>query len=211
VRTSIVLVTGLTLIAAILAVTLARSPPILAGTNRVPAERPVGIAEEAIGACQAGETLPAGTSAIRLSLIAIIGARVSVKVLSGPKLLTQGATAAGWTGSEVAVAVAPLARSVSPVTVCFNLTGVNGEEQVRGRDTPAAVAAVSRSGQRLNGRFRVEYVRAGHTSWLSLLASIARHMSWGRGWSGIWIVFFILALALAVVTLTSWAIVRELG
>lgn len=210
-RTSIVLAAGLVLIASILAVTLARSPPTLAGTNRVPAERPVGIAEESIGACQAGETLPARTSAIRLSLIAIVGARVSVKLFSGPKLLTKGATGAGWTGSEVTVAVAPLARSVSHATVCFNLSDVNGEVEVHGKVTPAAVAAVSGGGQHLNGRFRVEYVRAGHTSWLSLLASVARHMSWGRGWSGIWIVFFILALALAIVTLTSWAILRELG
>ncbi len=210
-RTSIVLAAGLALIAVLIGVTLARSPPTLAGTNGVPAERPVGIAEVAIGACQAGETLPAGTSAIRLSLIAIVGARVSVRVLSGRELLTHGVTGAGWTGSEVTVEVAPLARSVSHAKVCFGLSDVDGEVVVRGKLTPPAVAAVSGRGQHLNGRFRVEYVRAGHASWLTLLTSVARHMSLGRGGGGLWIVFFILALALTVVALTSWAIVRELG
>ena len=210
-RTSIVLAAGLVLIAAIVGLTLARSPPTLAGTNGIPAERPVGIAEQAIGACQAGETLPAGTTAIRLSLIVIVGPRVSVRVMSGPKLLTHGTTGAGWTTSEVTVPVAPLTHSVSHVKVCFGLSDLNGEVEVRGKLTGPAAAAVSGTGQHLNGRFRVEYVRAGHTSWLSLLTSIARHMSLGRGGGGMWVVFFILALALTVVALTSWAIVRELG
>lgn len=210
-RTSIVLAAGLVLIAAIVGLTLARSPPTLAGTNGIPAEHPVGAAEQAIGACQAGETLPAGTTAIRLSLIAIIGPRVSVRVVSGPKLLTHGTTRPGWTTSEVTVPVAPLTHSVSHVKVCVGLSDLNGEVDVHGKPTGPAVAAVSATGQHLTGRFRVEYVRAGHTSWLSLLTSIARHMSLGRGGGGTWIVFFILALALTVVTLTSWAIVRELG
>lgn len=210
-RTSIVLAAGLALIAAIVGLTLARSPPTLAGTNGIPAEHPVGIAEQAIGACQAGETLPAGTTAIRLSLIAIIGPRVSVRVMSGPKLLTHGSTAPGWTTSEVTVPVAPLTRSVSHVKVCVGLSDLDGEVDVHGKLTGPALAAVSATGQHLRGRFRVEYVRAGHASWLSLLTSIARHMSLGRSGGGIWIVFFILALALTVVVLTSWAIVRELG
>jgi hypothetical protein len=210
VRTSIVLAVGLVLIAVVIGVTLGRSPSTLAGTNGAQTENVLAIAEGAVGACQAGETLPAGTSAIRLSLVAIVGARVAVRVLSGSSPLTSGVTGAGWAGSEVTVAVRPLARTVRDVKVCFGFSDLNGEVEVRGEHTHPSVAAVTGSGQHLRGRIRVEYVRAGHASWLSLLSSIARHMSLGRAASGIWIVFFALALALSVVALTSWGIVREL-
>ena len=177
-RTSIVLAAGLVLIAAILGVTLARSPPTLAGTNRVPAESLIGLAERDVGACQTSETLPAGTSAIRLSLVSIIGPRVAVRVLSGGRVVTRGSTGAGWTSSEVTVPVAPLARGVSPVTLCVQLSDLNGEVEFKGAHTSAPVA-VSERGERLHGRLRVEYVRAGHSSWLSLISAIARHVSLG--------------------------------
>jgi hypothetical protein len=209
VRTSIVLAAGLALIAAILGVTLARSPPTLAGTNRVPAKSLIGLVEHPAGACQTGETLPAGTSAIRLSLVSIIGPRVAVSALSGGHVITHGSTGAGWTTSEVTVPVTPLAHSVSPITICVRLSDLNGEVEFKGAYTSAPVA-VSETGERLHGRLRVEYVRAGHSSWLSLISAVARHVSLGRAWSGMWVVFFILALALSVVALTSWGIVREL-
>lgn len=209
VRTSIVLVTGLVLIAALVGVTLACSPPTLAGTNRVPAESLIGLVEHPAGACQAGETLPAGTSAIRLSLVAIIGPRVEVRALSGGRVITHGSTGAGWTTSEVTVPVAPLAHSVSQITICVRLSDLNGEVEFKGAHTSAPVA-VSEAGERLHGRLRIEYVRAGHNSWTTLISAVARHVSLGRAGSGLWVVFFILALAVSLVALTSWGIVREL-
>jgi hypothetical protein len=208
VRTSIVLAAGLVLIAAIVGVTLARSPATLAGTNSMQAENSIGVTVVATNVCQAGETLPAGTSAVRLSLVAIIGSRVSVRALANGKLLTEGSRGAGWTGSEVTVPVRPLARGFSHVTICFGLSELNGEVEVRGQHTYPV--AVSVEGQRLHGRFRVEYVRAGHSSWGSRISSIATHIGLGRAASGEWMAFFILTLVLSVVALTSWGIVREL-
>lgn len=208
-RTSIVLAAGLVLIAALVGVTLARSPPTLAGTNQVPAEHLIGVIERPAGACQTGETLPAGTSAIRLSLVSIIGPRVAVRALSGGRVITHGSTGAGWTSSEVTVPLAPLAHSVAPVTLCVRLSDFNGEVEFKGARTSAPVA-VSESGEPLHGRLRVEYVRAGHSSWTALISTVARHVSLGRAGSGMWVVFCILALALSVVALTSWGIVREL-
>jgi hypothetical protein len=209
VRTSIVLAAGLVLIAAIVGVTLARSPPTLAGTNGVPAEHLIGVVERPVGACQTGETLPAGTSAIRLSLVSIVGPRVAVSALSAGRVITRGNAGAGWTSSEVTVPVTPLARGVSPVTICVRLSDLNGEVEFKGARTSAPVA-VSEHGERLHGRLRVEYVRAGHSSWTALISEVARHLSLGRAGSGMWVVFCILALALSVVALTSWGIVREL-
>lgn len=210
-RTSIVLVAGLVLIAASVGVALARSPTTLAGTNHEQGESVVGLAEQPIGACQAGETLLAGTSAIRLSLVSIIGAKVTVQALSGRHVITHGSTGAGWTGSEVTVPVSPVARTAVPhVKVCFDLSNLNGEVKAYGQDTGQAVAAVGTNGQDLHGRFGVEYVRAGHASWASLTAAVIRRMSLGRAWSSVLIVYFTLALALTMVGLTSWGIVREL-
>ncbi len=208
-RTSIVLAAGLALIAAILGVTLVRSPPTLGGTNRVPANSLLGIVKRPVGICQTGETLPAGTLAIRLSLGSIVGPRVAVSAVSGGRVITRGSTGAGWTSSEVTVPVDPLARGTAPVTLCVRLSDLNDEVKLKGART-SAPGAVSEGGERLHGRLQVEYVRAGHRSWLSLLSAVARHISLGRAGSGMWVVFFILALALSVVALTSWGIVREL-
>jgi hypothetical protein len=212
VRTSIVpivLAAGLVLIAGLVGVTLARSPPTLAGTNRVPAESSIGVVERDVGVCQGDETLPAGTSAIRLSLVSIVGPRVAVRVLSGGRVVTRGGTGAGWTSSEVTVPVAPVARAVAPATVCVRLSDLNGEVEFKGARTSAPVA-VSERGEHLHGRLRVEYVRAGHSSWTTLISTVARHISLGRAWSGMWVVFFLLALALSMVALMSWGILREL-
>jgi hypothetical protein len=210
VRTPIVLATGLALIAAAIGVTLARSPSTLAGTNAVSAASTLAASASAIGACQSGETLPADTTAIRLSLSAIIGARVSVTVLSGRQVVARGTHGTGWSGGEVTVAVARVPRTVSHVTTCFALGELNGKVSLIGEPTPPSRAAVTGTGQPLRGRFRTEYVQPGRTSWLSLASSVARHLSLGRSPSGLWVVFFAAAAVLGVIAVTSWLIVREL-
>jgi hypothetical protein len=211
VRPTIVLAIGLMLIALVLGVTLARSPSTLAGRNSVSATTKLGDAERDTSSCQAGETLPSGTSAIRLSLSSIIGSRVSVAVLSGSHILTSGTHGAGWTGGSVTIPVARVSHTVSHVSICFDLSDLNGKVELLGEHVPPALAAVSAAGQPLTGRFNVEYVRPGHRSWLSLASSVASHLSLGRSPSGLWIVFFAAIAVLAVVVLTSLAIVRELG
>jgi hypothetical protein len=210
VRTSIVLATGLALIASAVGVTLAGSPSTLAGTNAVPAASILAASTSEIGACQSGETLPAGTTAIRLSLSAIIGARVSVTVLSGTHVIAHGTHGTGWSGAEVTVPVARVARAVPHVTTCFALSELNGKVSLIGEPTPPSRAAVTQAGQPLRGRFRTEDVGMGRTSWLSLASSVARHFSLGRSPSGMWIVFFAATAVLGVIAITSWLIVREL-
>ncbi len=210
VRTSIVLATGLTLIAAAVGVTLTRSPSTLAGTDSVSAASILAAATSEIGACQSGETLPAGTTEIRLSLSAIIGARVSVTVSSGTHIITRGSHGTGWSGGDVTVPVMRVPHTVPHVTTCFTLDKLNGKVSLIGEPTPPARAAVTQTGQPLRGRFRTEYVRTGRTSWLALASSVARHLSLGRSPSGMWIVFFAATAVLGVIAITSWLIVREL-
>lgn len=210
VRTSIVLATGLTLIAAAVGVTLTRSPSTLAGSDSVSPASTLAAATSAIGACQSGETLPAGTTAIRLSLSAIIGARVSVTVLSGTHVIVHGTHGTGWSGGDVTVPVVRVPHTVSHVTTCFALSELNGKVSLIGEPTPPARAAATRTGEPLRGRFRTEYVRMGRTSWLSLASSVARHFSLGRSPSGLWIVLLAATAVLGVIVIASWLMVREL-
>jgi hypothetical protein len=59
-------------------------------------------------------------------------------------------------------------------------------------------------------RFRVEYLRVGHSSWLSLASSVAHRMGLGHAPSGTWIVFLLIALMITVAALASRLILREL-
>ena len=58
--------------------------------------------------------------------------------------------------------------------------------------------------------FRIEYLRAGRSSWWSLASSVAHRMGLGRAASGTWIVFLVIALMILVATLASRLVLREL-
>jgi hypothetical protein len=207
----IALVAGLTLLAVAIALTLLGSPLSVAATNRPPGGEAQQIASTRGGGdyCQAGETLPRGTSAIRVSLSASIGPRVRLAVSSGGRELTSGAEDPGWTGLVVGVPVRPLARTVSAATVCVSFHVAHETVALLGQRTPAASAA--RAGRAaLAGRMWIEYLRPGSRSWASLAAAVVRHMGLGRAWSGSGIVFLALALLVAVGVLASALVLVEL-
>lgn len=210
-RTGIVLAVGLGLTTAALVVTLSRSPLTLTGTNSIQATsklaRTTGTSYAA--GCQTGEALPHAVAAVRLSLFAVIGPRVTVTILSGPHVITSGTRPPGWVGSVVTVPLRPLPRAHSPVKLCFKLTSVNGPIQVIGQDTPRAEAAVS-NGEALAGRVRVEYLRPSRASWWSFAGSIAQRMGFGHAAGGAWDVVLAAILASSVLALSTWAAARGL-
>jgi hypothetical protein len=57
----------------------------------------------------------------------------------------------------------------------------------------------------------VEYLGPGRSSWLELASSVATNMSRGRAWSGIWVVFLVVALMLIAAALAAWLALRELA
>lgn len=210
-RTGIVLAAGLALIMVALLVTLSRSPLTLDGTNSVRAESKLVRTTRAsrIEGCQTGEVLPGDTTAVRLSLFAVIGPRVTVRILSGSQVLSSGTRAPGWVGSVVTVPVRPLPSAHSPVKLCFKLTSVNGPILVIGQDTPRAEAAVF-NGAVLPGRMRVEYLRPGHASWWSHAGSIVRHLGFGHAAGGAWDAVLASILASAVLALATWVAAKGL-
>ncbi len=201
---------GLALTAIAAAIVLSGSPPVLAGTNGVVAAPypPLASVPGAGRGCQAQETVPAGTSAIRLSLEASAGPRVSLAVLSDGRTLARGASVKGWLGRVVTVPVAPLKRTIHHATVCFSFAGA--EERVSLLGVRTAPGRAPHSGAReLPGRIAVEYVRAGSSSWWSLAPSVARRMGLGRAWAGTWVAAMVALLMATGIVLASWLTLRE--
>jgi hypothetical protein len=207
----IALAAGLAITAAAVGVTLSGSPPSVAATNGISGEETLGSTRQSVSACQGGEALPSGTSAIRLAFIAEIGPRITVTALSGKRVLTHGTRRAGWSGGVVTVPVRRVAHASSGVNICFTLGPTVEPIRISGSSTPAAIALSTPEGQKLPGRMRIEYLRPDDASWFSLLPSIARRMGLGHAWAGTWIVFALLAAMAGAMTLGSWLILRELG
>lgn len=210
-RTTGALAAGLALLAIALAVTLSGSPLVVAHTNATPANEPILEAGSGSNACQAGEVLPAGITAIRLTLVAVVGPRVSLSVLSGARVLTSGVTASGWTSGAVTVPVTAMPHAVAPVRICFKLGKSVETVQLGGLRTSAATAARNFSGVPLPGRFTVEYMHSGDSSWWSSAKTLARHMGLGRAPSGSWVALLVALLMGAAIAIGSWLTVKELG
>ncbi len=207
----IALVAGLTLLVVGIGVALARSPMSVARINGTPKlEERIEFATHGATYCQAGELLPAGTSAIRLWLSAYTGPRVRVVVYAGGSAITSGQRESGWTSREVTVPVKPLAHAVADTTVCASFPLHDESLTVFGRETSPAIAA--HEGKRaLAGRIWIEYLRPGTRSWMSLLPSTLSHMGFGRASSGPGIVLLALVLLASVVVLASRLVLRELS
>jgi hypothetical protein len=209
-RTTVTLVAGLALVTIALAVTLSGSPVIVARANSIGEQKVIAETNSDVGACQAGEVLPIGTSAIRLALEAVIGPRVTVEALSGTRVLTSGSAGAGWTGGSVTVPVRPTSRTIPNVRVCFGLGSTNEYVSVIGQPTAPAVAATGREGNVLQGRIRIEYLRPDPKSWWSTAPAVARRMGLGHASAGTWIVLPLILVMGAIVAGASWLTIRNL-
>jgi hypothetical protein len=204
----VTLVVGIVLIAIAGAVTLTRSPPrVVRVAARAQVIHPVAVSDAEI--CQANEVLPAGVSAIRISLGAYFGPNVRVEVTSGGRVLTQGTRGPGWTGNSVTVPVTPLRRTASPVKLCFDAAPNSELVYVVGTEASAGEAAVWR-GESLGGRVGVEYLAAGQGSWWSRILQVARHMGVGHALTGTWVALLVAALVAAVGLLATRVVLREL-
>jgi hypothetical protein len=188
----IALICGLTLVAVAVGLTLTRSPATVIATNGIGEEAEIAGTTRSARACQTGETIPAGTTAIRLALLAEIGPRVAVTITADDIAIAHGIRGSGWTSASVTVPVAHVARRTPDATVCFTLGRPLEAVEMAGRKTPAAIAATA-GRQELPGRVAIEYMRTGSTSWLSLIPVIARRMGVGHAWPGTWIAFALLA------------------
>lgn len=203
------LVAGVALIALAFAWTLSRAPQVVAGSNSEFTHKTIAVTTTPAGACQALETMPRGTTAIRLGLTAVVGPHVTVSVRSGSRLLAAGTRGAGWEGGSVTVPVHPAARTTTPVTVCFSLTAMNGPVEMLGLHTHRS-PAVGQEGKRLPGRLHIEYVSPGKESWWSMASATAQRLGLGRAASGTWNAVLVAVLAATLIVLSCGLVAREL-
>lgn len=208
--TAAALAAGLALLAIALVVTLSGSPLVVAHANNTPADQPILRATSHTGACQDGEVLPAGISAIRLILVAVVGPSVSVTLTSGAHPLAAGVAGSGWTSGAVTVPVKALPRAASRARICFKLGQSAEGVEVGGSHTGAALAARGLDGKALPGRFTVEYMRSGKGSWWSSAQTVARRIGLGHAPEGTWLALLLIASMGAILATASWLLMREL-
>ena len=197
------LTAGLTVVAVALGILLSRSPLTPAASNGVPAKLAVSFIRHAEASCEEGGTVPQGTQAIRVSLSANTGPKVTLEVFSGSTLITEGEHDAGWGIDEtVTVPVKRVPRTIHRARICASVTEVVEPLQVNGsrvRTSSGAIAVL----------LRMEYLRPGRRSWLSLAPSAARAMGLDHAPGGIWGAYLVIAAMLAVAVLASRLILRE--
>src|ERR1700677_1277041 len=206
----VALAAGLAIVAIAAGLVLSASPLTVLATNSIPLKKALRLPWRNASACQAGERLPGNTVAIRISVGAIIGPRARAQVLAGPRVLTSGEQSPGWTGDNMTIPIKHLAGAVSAAKICFAVGSSGQGVAALGNDTPRAIAAQTGRGP-LPGRFRIEYLGEGSSSWLSLASTVAGHMALGRAWSGVWVVFAVTLLMLVAAILASGLTLRELA
>lgn len=193
---------GLALFALALALVLSGSPARVAHTNALTPQEVVGYLHARASACQGEETLPRGTSALRLGLDAAIGPSLAVTVFSRGRVLTRGTRASAWTGADVTVPVARVPQTVRSATICIAFGPTRETLHVFGERSPAAAAVRSSEGTLL-GRMVVEDLAPGRRSWWSLALPVARRLGLGRAPSGTWVALLAAALMAAAAALAS--------
>jgi hypothetical protein len=209
-NTKIALLTGLASLAIAVVLTVSQSPMIVAASNKVTgSEAPIWTTTHGATYCQAHETLPRDTKAIRVWLDAAAGPRVHAVVIAAGHTVVSGTRGSIWIGGSVTIPVRPLPRTIRNVEVCVSFVLHDETIVVQGMPAPAPLAAHDRR-QVLGGKMGIEFLRAGGRSWLSLASEIARRMGLGRAPAGTWVALAALALLGTAIALSSRLIVREL-
>ncbi len=215
---------GGALVAAATAVALTRVPPRVvlvapAGIKAVGNDGAsiIGVTLHDATICQGPETLPAGITAIRVSVWAFLGAPVQVTAYRNSRVLTRGTHDGNWTSDSVTVPVTPLRQRASGVELCFTFAPNSEPLMLLGPRSPPRLASriVETIAQRSNrgllqGRVSIEYLAPGSGSWSSRLSAVVRNTGFGRAFSGSWITLLIAALTLGAGALAVRLTLREL-
>jgi hypothetical protein len=209
-RAGLALGAGLALTAIAIGFALTRSPPTVAWSDSTPLKGTFLSTGHRLRACQGHEVLPAGASAVRLSLYDAYGPRVAVQVLSGERVLTSGVRGAGWIGESPTVPLRPLSHGNTDVKLCFVLGRPGGLVDMDGSRTSSGDGLTYADGQSLGGRMRVEFLEPGRSSWWSLAWSVARRMGLGHWPTGTWTTLALIAMLAALAGGACWLAAREL-
>ncbi len=207
-RIRIAIAAGLALTLVAVSVSLARSPLVRVGTDGTPLPTEIGASSTPTTVCQGEETVPAGTTAIRVSLLSLLGPKIKLIASSGGQTVTSGEIGYGWTGAVVTIPVRRVIGTHPHTKICTSLAKRQQLVNLRGANTKFS-PAVTEGKQVLAGRMRFEYLRPDSKSWLSLALPTARRIGLTVG-GGSAIVVIPFMLLLSMVGLTSWLLTRDL-
>jgi hypothetical protein len=208
VRIRVAVAIGLALVAAAVGVSLARSPLVQAGTDGTPLPTEIGATSVPATICQGEETVPAGTTVMRVSLLSLLGPRIKLLATSGGEVVSSGEIGYGWTGAVVSIPVSRVVGTHPHTKICVTLAKRQQLVNLRGANTKFS-PAVTEGSQVLPGRMRFEYLRPDDRTWLSLALPTARRIGLTVG-GGAGIVVIPFALLLSIAGLSSWLLVRDL-
>ncbi|HUN77854.1 MAG TPA: DUF2142 domain-containing protein [Solirubrobacteraceae bacterium] len=195
---------GLALLALAIAATLSRTPLVVAGTNAVAPTRAVGATRGPIGACQGGETIPAGTSAVRMWVTSNVKPRVTVAIREGARTVAAGAAEGGRLGKVAAVGIAPLPRTLHDAELCFGVGRGAQQTTFYGGASPHPQPGEEPS------KMTVEYLRPGAATWWSLAGTVAKRLGMGRAPAGRWTGLVPLSAMVLATLLAAWTALTQL-
>jgi hypothetical protein len=206
---------GCLLLAAALAVTLARADPRRVGANELPVDALLAGPFGSAHVCQDSELLPAGAGAVRISLAATGaggGPRLTVVAVGAGGTLARGTLAAGWRGAAATVPLRPVARAPQFARICATVgpeaaVTVHGHPSASEGGPPSATVGRSAVG----GRIHIDYLTPEPRTWWSQVGGIARRMGFGHALGGSLVAVAALLLTLAAATVALWQLARRTG
>jgi hypothetical protein len=207
-QVAITMALGALLIAVVLIVTLARSPPVIISTNYTTVTRELAHFISHTTVCQPTERLPPSTAALRISLVSQVGPAVFLTVSHEGQVVARGHHDGGWASSTLTLPLEPPPERPLDVKICLTRDPGGTPVELTGQATSSA-RATTVDGRALPGRLRVEYLGRGHSSWLSQATHVARRLGLSHTPSGTWIALPVVALVLTAVGLGAWLLMRE--
>jgi hypothetical protein len=206
----VVLVVGVATLLVAAGLLLTRSAPRRSDSNGAADDGLAVTIQPGQQLCQPGELIPADTAAIRLDAgapAAVRGPALGAEVQNLPGSHAAGTLAAGWRRGPVSIPLAPTVRHDAVATVCVRDLGPGAASF--GGSVPAGSWVLSIDGRGLGGRVRIDYLRPGSESWLSLLPALAHRVTLGksrlvRHWApAALILLMLLAVALGLYTVLA--------
>jgi hypothetical protein len=199
---------ALTVVLVVLVLALSDQDVHLAGTNNVFARFPVAELQRGDELCEQFETVPGDAAVVRLSVapdsVAPRGA-LSVRVLDGERVVSQGRRLRGWEGESVEVPIVTVARTITGAQVCVTNHG-EAPLTLRGYGILPERLGFTVRGEQTGKQIRLTYLRAEPETWWSMAGVVAHRFGLGRGeLFGGWIAFAwlggLVTMSLAVVGL----------
>lgn len=201
---------GLLAIALGLVLALSHHEQRRSGSNGVWPTEGVGSGGQGLQACQEGELLPAGTSALQLLMQSAEtpGPVVSVVLRRHGRVIARSSVTPDAEGTSFTAPIARTTRDLDDVQVCLTV-GDGPPVALIGGPPPPHVGRVRVGGELLPAALPITYLRQGEESWWSYASAVVARMGLGRGdWGGRWIAWLTGALLLAAVALVVRATLR---